>query len=165
MDVTSVIKLLLMSGFNYQTRHWVWSYACIFSVGPYFLNKIHCPVSFYSVLLCNSSNCTVAFPDSKFLRPTRGPPGSWRPQMGPMLAPWTLVSGCNSRGSSSSSGGSNRSSSSSSSNSSSSISSNVVVLVVVVVVVMVVMMVEVAVVSRFPKICAQGSRLAVCRRC
>ena len=25
--------------------------------------------------------------------PTWGPPGSWRPQMGPMLAPWTLLSG------------------------------------------------------------------------
>ena len=25
--------------------------------------------------------------------PTRGPPGSCRPQMGPMLAPWTLLSG------------------------------------------------------------------------
>ena len=25
--------------------------------------------------------------------PTWGPPGSCRPQMGPMLAPWTLLSG------------------------------------------------------------------------
>ena len=30
---------------------------------------------------------------SKLMRPTWGPPGSWRPQMGPMLAPWTLLSG------------------------------------------------------------------------
>ena len=28
-----------------------------------------------------------------FMGPTWGPPGSWRPQMGPMLAPWTLFSG------------------------------------------------------------------------
>ena len=28
----------------------------------------------------------------KFMRPTWGPPGSYRPQMGPMLAPWTLLS-------------------------------------------------------------------------
>ena len=27
------------------------------------------------------------------MRPTWGPPGSCRPQMGPMLAPWTLLSG------------------------------------------------------------------------
>ena len=34
---------------------------------------------------------------AKFLGPTWGPPGSCRPQMGPMLAPWTLLSGirCN----------------------------------------------------------------------
>ena len=30
---------------------------------------------------------------TKFMGPTSGPPGSCRPQMGPMLAPWTLLSG------------------------------------------------------------------------
>ena len=30
---------------------------------------------------------------AKFMGPSRGPPGSCRPQMGPMLAPWTLLSG------------------------------------------------------------------------
>ena len=30
---------------------------------------------------------------AKFMRPTWGPPGSCRPQMDPMLAPWTLLSG------------------------------------------------------------------------
>ena len=34
-----------------------------------------------------------ANPIAKFMGPTRGPPGSCRPQMGPMLAPWTLLSG------------------------------------------------------------------------
>ena len=29
---------------------------------------------------------------TKFMGPTGGPPGSCRPQMGPMLAPWTLLS-------------------------------------------------------------------------
>ena len=32
-------------------------------------------------------------PDSKVHRPTWGPPGSCRPQMGPMLVPWILLSG------------------------------------------------------------------------
>ena len=32
-------------------------------------------------------------PDSKVHGPTWGPPGSWWPQIGPMLAPWTLLSG------------------------------------------------------------------------
>ena len=30
---------------------------------------------------------------AKFVGPTWAPPGSCRPQMGPMLAPWTLLSG------------------------------------------------------------------------
>ena len=30
---------------------------------------------------------------AEFMGPTRGLPGSCRPQMGPMLAPWTLLSG------------------------------------------------------------------------
>ena len=30
---------------------------------------------------------------AKFMVPTWGPPGSCRPQLGPMLAPWTLLSG------------------------------------------------------------------------
>ena len=32
-------------------------------------------------------------PDSKFMGPTWGPPGAERTQVGPMLAPWTLLSG------------------------------------------------------------------------
>ena len=31
---------------------------------------------------------------AKFMGPTWGPPGSCWPQMGPILAPWTLLSGC-----------------------------------------------------------------------
>ena len=31
---------------------------------------------------------------TKFMGSTWGPPGSCRPQMGPMLVPWTLLSGC-----------------------------------------------------------------------
>ena len=30
---------------------------------------------------------------AKFMGPTCGPPGSCRPQMGPMLSPWALLSG------------------------------------------------------------------------
>ena len=35
----------------------------------------------------------LTIPDSKVLWPTWGPPGSCRPQMGPMLAQWTMLSG------------------------------------------------------------------------
>ena len=33
------------------------------------------------------------FPDNKFMGPIWDPPGSCQPKMGPMLAPWTLLSG------------------------------------------------------------------------
>ena len=36
---------------------------------------------------------TDASQTARFMGPTWGPPGSCRPQMGPMLAPWTLLSG------------------------------------------------------------------------
>ena len=36
---------------------------------------------------------------AKFMGPTWGPPGSCQPQMGPMLTPWTLLSGWFDRGS------------------------------------------------------------------
>ena len=35
----------------------------------------------------------MATQTAKFMGPTWGPSGSCRPQMGPMLAPWTLLSG------------------------------------------------------------------------
>ena len=40
--------------------------------------------------LCATGGCTQI---AKFMGPTWGPPGSCRPQMGPMLAPWTLLLG------------------------------------------------------------------------
>ena len=50
---------------------------CIWRRGPH----VQC------AWLCNISQI------AKFMGPTWGPPGSCRPQMGPMLAPWTLLSG------------------------------------------------------------------------
>ena len=40
-------------------------------------------------LYCGFSNMIIAM----FMGPTWGPPGSCRPQMGPMLTPWTWLSG------------------------------------------------------------------------
>ena len=34
---------------------------------------------------------TISSQIAKFMGPTSGPPGSCRPQMGPLLAPWTLL--------------------------------------------------------------------------
>ena len=44
------------------------------------------------LILTNSTQCLPS-QTAKFMGPTWGPPGSCRPQMGPMLAPWTLISG------------------------------------------------------------------------
>ena len=43
-------------------------------------------------VICFARNCQTP-QIAKFMGPTWGPPGSCRPQMGPMLAPWTLLSG------------------------------------------------------------------------
>ena len=53
---------------------------------------VHCPCArkVMPILLGNGSVTTQI---TKFMRPTWDPPGSCRPQMGPMLAPWTLLSG------------------------------------------------------------------------
>ena len=46
----------------------------------------------WSDTLCGYIKIYVV-PDTKFMGPTWDPPGSCRPQMGLMLAPWTLLSG------------------------------------------------------------------------
>ena len=54
----------------------------------------HCYVAF--VFVCSDICLQIwVWPPqiAKFMGPTWGPPGSCRPQMGPMLAPWTLLSG------------------------------------------------------------------------
>ena len=37
--------------------------------------------------------CGLVFLIARFMEPKWGPPGSCRPQMGPILAPWTLLLG------------------------------------------------------------------------
>ena len=43
---------------------------------------------------CNETFVFLCAQIAKFMGTTWGPPGSCRPQMGRMLAPWTLLSGC-----------------------------------------------------------------------
>ena len=48
----------------------------------------------YLLKIFTFSKCSRETPQiAKFIGPTWGPPGSSRPQVGPMLAPWTLLSG------------------------------------------------------------------------
>ena len=42
---------------------------------------------------CPRYFCATITHIAKFMGPTWGPPGSCRPQMGPILAPWTVLSG------------------------------------------------------------------------
>ena len=79
---------------------------------PYFQDPLHwcCMSVLLSQISSNSAVClTVVHADNskapnfsdqfgvsqvaRFVGPTWGPPGSCRPQMGPMLTPWTLLSG------------------------------------------------------------------------
>ena len=45
------------------------------------------------IIKCIDKHFHMIIQRTKFMRPTWGPPGSCRSQMGPMLAPWTLLSG------------------------------------------------------------------------
>ena len=57
--------------------------------------KIHCGgyMTLNSLFVITSPHCIVHIPDSKVHGVNMGPPGPCRPQMDPMLAPWTLLSG------------------------------------------------------------------------
>ena len=48
-------------------------------------------IEYWTIYIFQASPCHSIL--AKFMGPTWGPPGSCRPQMGPMLAPWTLLSG------------------------------------------------------------------------
>ena len=57
------------------------------------VNCQYCIVQSCMTAMVIISIASKGIPDSKFMGPTWGPPGSCRPQMGPMLAPWILLSG------------------------------------------------------------------------
>ena len=54
------------------------------------LNKID---NILETTICTDFAVSITSQKAKFMGPIWGPPGSCRPQMGPMLAPWTLLSG------------------------------------------------------------------------
>ena len=49
--------------------------------------------------ICLPCSCLIYSQIANFMGPTWGPPGPCRPQMGPMLAPWNLLSGFSVNGS------------------------------------------------------------------
>ena len=62
-----------------------WYHSDAASIGPI-------SVGFWHITICLRGSCCCT-QIAKVMGPTWGPPGSCRPQMGPMLAPWTLLSG------------------------------------------------------------------------
>ena len=59
------------------------------------LPLVYCIVSLVCVLWNNlvRGHWSLSSQIARFMGPTWGPPGPCRPQMGPILAPWTLLSG------------------------------------------------------------------------
>ena len=53
------------------------------------VDKIYGPIQWAR----RGTNNNIMSQIAKFMRPTWGPPGSCRSQMGPILVPWTLLSG------------------------------------------------------------------------
>ena len=53
----------------------------------------HLPCDQFTSITRSVSLCMLDTQIAKFMGPTWGPPGSCRLQMGPMLAPWALLSG------------------------------------------------------------------------
>ena len=54
------------------------------------LRREKCVLHLTPLFVCNLNISTKT---ARFMGPTWGPPGSCRPQIGPILAPWTLLSG------------------------------------------------------------------------
>ena len=59
----------------------------------YSYQKSHIYVSFRNQCLYHKEYTHVSTQIARFMGPTWDPPGCCRPQMSPMLAPWTLLSG------------------------------------------------------------------------
>ena len=94
-DGESIAMILTQVIAGYYNNANLWGNNLVLKIQPYlFRISFNKDVMFpwLSYLLdgyCHSANSTQI---ARFMGPTWGPPGSCRPQMGPMLAPWTLLS-------------------------------------------------------------------------
>ena len=57
-----------------------------------FIRNVRSDIARYRLIFVLIKGATQPTQIAKFMGPTWGPPGSCRSQMGPMLAPWTLLS-------------------------------------------------------------------------
>ena len=91
-----VINGLIMSNFSCHVRNtmmYVLSWQTVYAVTRGLLNALTVHHSSPCIILNVSLNRAMTSQIAKLMGPTWGPPGSCQPQMGPMLAPWTLLSG------------------------------------------------------------------------
>ena len=78
------------SGPQHSTYHEIWTGVCHWNENIVILMKFSSLAALEVVILTTSSAATQI---AKFMGPTWGPPGTWWPQVGPMWAPWILLSG------------------------------------------------------------------------
>ena len=71
-----------------RARYAIYSVSLTYDLWSAFASALICVISCHNVICC-----LIATQIARSMGPTWGPPGSCRPQMGPMLAPWTLLSG------------------------------------------------------------------------
>ena len=73
-------------------RHFCIKYHCL-TTGTHKILSVCIRTYVFLGLMCSCQHQTRPAQIARFIGPIWGPPGSCRPQMGPMLAPWTLLSG------------------------------------------------------------------------
>ena len=71
----------------------IWPSRAIWRVCLEYLKSSYYSCAIASVRHATDTDKQIPRSIAKFMGPTWGPPGSCRPQMGPMLATWTLLSG------------------------------------------------------------------------
>ena len=87
---------------QFCTCHDIWAvvtYAKLWPDGPLKIkiiasNNFHKISIIFSWIMCEMHSWEIAMFRIRFMWPPWGLPGSCRSQVGPMLAPWTLLSGC-----------------------------------------------------------------------
>ena len=79
----NLIHFLMMNYSNDEWPPWLWT--CT----PLWLLRF----GYHFIGVWDEDPVAQMFQIAKFMGPTWDPPGSCQPQMGPMLAPWTLLSG------------------------------------------------------------------------
>ena len=82
--IADTLKIKANLSFNKKLDMLQMSFFKWIFLSKHFLSKYQCSLFLWVQLTTHIA---------RFMGPTWGPPGSCRPQMGPILAPWTLLSG------------------------------------------------------------------------